>query len=90
MKWKYLEHLNKLQEDEGLVLGNKLNLTHIQWEMHKMNVKLAAQTFSSSVVNALEFLLIDLKWSEFQGSEGTITFIRSVDMAFDILNSRTP
>ena len=58
--------------------------------MHKMNVKLAAQILRSSVASALEFLRDDLKQQEFKGSEGTVLFIRAVDKAFDILNSRTP
>ena len=90
VKWKYFDELNKLQEQKGLALANKLNSNHIQWDMHKMNVKLAAQTLSSSVANAIEFLTVDLNHADFKGSEGTVAFIRSIDMAFDILNSRTP
>ena len=44
--WKYIEELNKLQEMEGLRLGNKLKMAHVRWEKQKM-VKLAAQVFSS-------------------------------------------
>ena len=90
VKWVYLEKLNEIQEREGSYLANKLTSDHIQWHMHKMNVKLAAQTFSSSVADAIEFLFYDLKQPGFKGCEGTVKFIRAIDMAFDILNSRTP
>ena len=54
-----------------------------------MNVSLAAQTFSSSVADAIEFLCDVLK-PEFQGSAATIQFIRILDRLFDILNTRNP
>ena len=33
--WKYIEQLNKLQEKEGLRLGNKLWSAHMQWSKQK-------------------------------------------------------
>ena len=51
-----------------------------------MKVKLAVQTLSDSVANALEILK---HFEEFKGVEPTITFIRNVDILFDILNSRS-
>ena len=90
VRWKFIEDLHNLQDKEGFLLANKLNTNHVQWQMHKMNVKYAAQTMSASVANAIEFLREDLKSPDFKESEGTVKFIRSVDRAFDILNSRTP
>ena len=90
VRWKFIEDLHNLQDKEGFLLANKLNTNHVQWQMHKMNVKYAAQTMSESVANAIEFLREDLKSPDFKESEGTVKFIRSVDRAFDILNSRTP
>ena len=58
--------------------------------MQKMNVKLAAQTLSSSVADALDFLRDDLRNPDFACCEGTVFFIRAVNMAFDIVNSRSP
>ena len=55
-----------------------------------MNVRLAAQTLSSSVADAIEFLDMSMKMSEFQGSQSTITFIGTIDKLFDMLNSRNP
>ena len=74
-----------MQANEGLKFANKLSNHHIEFERHKMNVRLAAQTFSSSVADAIEFLK-SCKQSEFADSEGTIIFIRTLDLLFDILN----
>ena len=52
IRWHYLEELQKLQDKEGLRLGNKLRLAHIQWWQQKMKVNLAAQALSSSTVTA--------------------------------------
>ena len=55
-----------------------------------MKVKLAAQTFSSSVADALEFLKTDINLESFQGCAATIQFIRNIGRLFDFLNSRHP
>ncbi|KAJ4918355.1 hypothetical protein JOQ06_010028 [Pogonophryne albipinna] len=52
--WKFLQELNKLQEAQGLRLGNKLKMAHIR------------------------------------GCEETVEFLRTIDAAFDVLNSRNP
>ena len=88
--WAYLIELQKLQEKEGLRLGNKLKLSHIQWWQQKMKVNLAAQTFSASVADAIDYCRDTLKLPQFQGSEATVKFIRTFDHLFDILNSRNP
>ena len=46
---------NTLQEEIGLNFANKL-MRHKDWTKHKMNVSLAAQTLSSSVATAIDFL----------------------------------
>ena len=48
-----------------------------------MKVKVAAQTLSSSVADALEFLL-HFGHPLFSDAEGTIEFIRAIDKMFDI------
>ncbi|KAG1655031.1 DNA transposase THAP9 [Nymphon striatum] len=88
--WKYIDNLHKLQDNEGLRLGNKLKTPHIRWRQQKMKVNLAAQTFSSSVADAIEYCTSTLKLPQFQGSEATVKFIRLFDRLFDILNSRNP
>ena len=82
--------LQKLQEVEGLNLGNKLSSNHLKFQKHKMNVRLAAQTLSSSVANAIEFLDKSSQLPTFCDSHGTVKFIRTIDRVFDMLNSRNP
>ena len=55
-----------------------------------MNVQLTAQTLSSSIADAIEFLDVSRKLPEFQGIQPTITFTRTADQLLDILNSRNP
>jgi hypothetical protein len=69
---------------------NKLSPNHIKFEKHEMNVRLAAQTLSSSVADAIEFLDIDMNKPKFQNSSGTVKFTRTIDRLFDMLNSRSP
>lgn len=80
--------LNKLQELEGLRLGNKLKMAHIRWKRQKMKVKPASQVFSSSVVDALEYRNKHLQLPHFKGCEETVNLLRTIDAAFDALNSR--
>ena len=88
--WQYPVALQKLQGKEGLWLGNKLKIAHIQWWQQKMKVNLAAQVFSSSVADAIEYCADVLKLRQFQGSAATVRFIRLFDRLFDVLNSRNP
>lgn len=88
IEWKYLEELQKLQEKEGLHLGNKLRSTHMQWKSQKMKVNLAAQTLSSSVGDALTFCKNSLHLPQFRECQPTIEFIYMTDKLFDVLNSR--
>ncbi|KAL2096972.1 hypothetical protein ACEWY4_006179 [Coilia grayii] len=90
IEYKYIEALNTIQEKEGLRLGNKLKMAHIQWRKQKMKVNLAAQLFSSSVADAIEFCDKGLKLKDFSGSALTVHFLHSVDAAFDVLHSRNP
>ena len=87
---EYIVELQKLQDKEGLRLGNKLKFAHIKWQQQKMKVDLAAQSLSSSVADAIEYCTNVLKLPQFQGSDATVKFIRIIDHLFDILNSRNP
>ena len=89
IKWEFFKNLHALQQ-QGLKLSNRLTTQHLEFKKHKMNVRLAAQTLSSSVADAIEFLDMSMKMSEFQGSQSTVTFIRTIDKLFDMLNSRNP
>jgi hypothetical protein len=90
IKWEYIQRLQELQSREGLRVGNKLHERHIQWTKQKMKVKLAAQTLSSSVADALQFCQQELQLAEFQDCTATVEFIRVIDRLFDLLNSRNP
>jgi hypothetical protein len=54
-----------------------------------MKVKTAAQTFSSSVADALQYLM-NAKHPKFLDAQPTIKFIRNFNRMFDILNARNP
>lgn len=54
-----------------------------------MNVELAAQTLSSRVADALNFLE-KKQHPDFVDCYATIHFIRVLDRVFDVLNSRSP
>lgn len=89
IKWSYIKDLVEEQDKIGLKFANKLSSKHINYHNKKMNVSLAAQTLSSSTANALEYLLKS-GHQKFQGAKATIEFIRIIDHAFDLLNSRNP
>ncbi|KAJ3595028.1 hypothetical protein NHX12_004333 [Muraenolepis orangiensis] len=55
-----------------------------------MKVKLATQVFSSSVADALEYCNTLLHLPQFRGCEEMVEFLRTIDAAFDVLNSRNP
>lgn len=88
ISWQLFSNLVNLQEQQGLHLANKLRRRHVQFSNEKMKVRLAAQIFSSSVADALEYCSLDLKLDDFKNSEGTIIFCRTIDKLFDILNTR--
>ena len=77
IKWSYIKALYEMQEEEGLKFANKISIKHIYFQRHKMNVKFAAQTLSSAVADAIEFLMFS-KHPNFKHAEGTINFIRSL------------
>ena len=56
IKWTHIKFLHEIQEDEGLKFGNKISKGHIEFQKQKMNVKVAAQTLSSSVADAIQYL----------------------------------
>lgn len=88
IKWEYIVELEKLQTKEGLMAGTKLRKRHIQFGSEKMKVKLATQTLSDGVADALTYCCKNLKLKQFRGSEATVKFIRLFNRLFDVLNSR--
>ena len=56
IEWRFIQSLHEQQQIDDLKYGgNKLSNLHIKYHRHKMNVKIAAQTLSSSVADAVEF-----------------------------------
>lgn len=53
-----------------------------------MKVKLAVETLSTSVTNAIDFCAIDLNLEKIHDSATTSLFIRNMNNIFDLLNSR--
>ncbi|KAK9696491.1 hypothetical protein QE152_g31863 [Popillia japonica] len=86
--WLCIKKLQSYQSKQGLLAGNKLTGTHINFEQKIMNVHLAAQVLSKSVSAALRFCQSDLELSQFEDSEATSIFCEIFNNAFDILNSR--
>lgn len=89
INFNFVRELHKLQEEEGFRLKNKLNAGHINFFGKKMNVKLAAQTLSSSVADAIDYLRTTGN-KDFQNSESTTEYIRMIDRVFDFLNAKSP
>lgn len=52
----------------------------------KMSVKLAAQLFSASVANSLEFVM-NQNYAGFDNCSGTIEFCRKINNIFDVMNT---
>ena len=90
IRWDLINRLNALQQQEGLVLANKLRSGHVTFRNQVMKVNVAVQTISSSVADAIEFCTTKLQLPEFQDSGPTCTFLRTFDRLFDVLNSRNP
>lgn len=85
INWNLLEQLVAKQSTTNFNLFNKLTNLHINWNQKPMNVRLAVETISKSVADALEQLQKD-GYDEFQNSEATVLFLRNFNNAFDILN----
>ena len=80
----------RVQEHEGLKAASQFSSTHIKFQRHKMNVKLAAQTLSASIALAIDFMRKDMKHPALIDIEATTGFIRQIDRPFDMMNTRTP
>ena len=79
VSWFYVKELHKLQNVEGLRFGNRLTAAHVdEWRRRKMKVKLAVQVLSTSVADALQFLM-EHGHPTFAGAGPTIAFIRLMD-----------
>lgn len=86
ISWIFFERLEACRIKNNFVC-HKLTKKHIQWYRAKMDVRLAAETLSNSVANAMEHLKQE-GVKAFQNSDETIAFIRIIDRFFDIFNSK--
>ena len=89
-KWSDIVNLVEWEEANGWRAGSKLTWKHVKYDRYKMKVILAAQVFSNSTADALDYLRLDLKEQAFAGSAATSDFCRRVNDAFDLLNARNP
>lgn len=83
--WNYVAELHKMQMEKNINLGNKLTTHHINYKTRPMNVRLAAETMSRSVVDCIDQLRED-NYVQFQDSQETSKFIMYVNNTFDIFN----
>lgn len=88
IRWSFFQNLVSIQEEIGLHVGTKIRTRHIRYHKEKMKVRLAAQTFSSSVANALEYCSKTLNLNSFADCNTTITFCKNLNNIFDFLNTR--
>ena len=77
-----------MQDSAKLHMKNKLCAAHVYFSKNKMKVKLAAQLISNSVADAIEYCQYKLNLPNFNGSEGTVQFLRIFNDLFDVLNSQ--
>ena len=90
IKGEYIDRLNHVQEELSFSLANKLTKKHIIWEKHKMNVKMAAQLWVPLLPLLLTSVVMVIEHPDFEDSESATSFIKRMDVAFDLLNSRNP
>lgn len=85
IEWAHFENLENCRVNDKFVT-HKLTKRHIQWDKDKMNVRLAAQTLSSSVSKSLTFLMNN-QIPGFENCSGTAEFAKRANDLFDIFNS---
>lgn len=86
IEWEYFVRLEKLSRESNIGLTHKLRKTHINWHERPMNVRIAVETLSNSVANAIEYLM-RAGHQQFKNAGPTIKFIRIFDKLFDVMNS---
>lgn len=105
IEWKYLERLIKLAESYEISLSSNENimgddddtsdlklkhdLLHEYFTMNKIQPKLAVQSLSKDIADALDYCRIDLNLEEFSDSSATSKFIYTLNNIFDILTSKS-
>lgn len=86
IEWKYFENLVNYSRQNSLGLAHKMNKRHIDWRNRKMHVRTAIETLSGSTANSMQFLM-ENGIPEFSDASATITFIRTFNTLWDIMNT---
>lgn len=87
IEWTYFERLISYREKDSFVT-HRLNKHHINYTKNRMNVKLAAQLFSKSVLSTLKYLR-DSGDNNFKNCTPTMSFAETIGKLFDIFNAKT-
>lgn len=85
VNWHYFERLENYRLQRSMVT-HKLTKRHIQWNRSKMTVKFAAQLFSKSVGDSLNYLRSQI-CEGFENCGATINMTYIINDLFDIFNS---
>lgn len=83
--WNFFVALESFRKSNFIT--HRLTKKHIQYGSNKMNVRLAAQTFSSSVAKGMDHLKA-IGYESFQSCDATIEFCTRINDLFDITNSK--
>lgn len=86
IEWEYFVKLEQFSRQSNIGLTHKLTKRHIRWQDRPMSVRTAVETISSSVADAMEYLM-RIGHTEFKNAGPTIKFIRTFDKLFDIMNT---
>lgn len=87
IRWCFFESLVEFSKENDFQT-HKMNKKHLQWRRNMMNVRLAVETLSNSVANAMDFLIKN-KHPQFTEADPTVEFIRIINNLFDVFNSRS-
>lgn len=87
ISWHFFEDLFELQSTQHIKLANKLTKTHIDYSPKKMSVRIAAETLSESVAQAMAYLS-SIRYKDFEKSKPTQDYCLMANNLFDIMNSK--
>lgn len=86
IEWKYFEQLEEARVNHRFIT-HRLNKRHLQYARNKMNVRLAAQTFSKAVSTSIQYLN-QIGDPNFRNSGATSHFIKVMNDLFDTMNTK--
>lgn len=86
IEWKYFEKLENARVNHRFVT-HRLNKRHLQYARNRMNVRLAAQTFSKAVSASMQYLE-QIGDPNFGNSGATSHFTKMMNDLFDTMNTK--